>query len=71
MRMSQVYNLSLLSFIEKEGKITIDDSKRKYLPPEQPGIIQGERVMFEKNLKVLEEEGYIKIEDDIIEYIGR
>ncbi len=71
MRMSQVYDLSLLNFIKKEGKITIDDLKKKYLPPEQPGIVQGIRVTFDRDLNVLAEEGFLKIEDDIVEYIDR
>ena len=69
MRVSKPYNASLLRCIAEEKTITINDLKAKYLPPEQPGIIQGITVMFDRDLKVLKEEGYITIEDDIVEFI--
>ena len=51
--------------------ITISALKKKYLPLEQLGIIQGTTVMFDSDLKVLAEEGYITIEDDIVKYVQR
>ena len=69
MRVSKIYNASLLKCIAEEKTITISALKKKYLPPEQPGIIQGTTVMFDSDLKVLKEEGYITIEDDVVEYI--
>ena len=71
MRVSKLYNASLLRCIAEEKTITISALKKKYLPPEQPGIIQGIAVMFDSDLKVLEEEGYVTIKDDVVEYIQR
>jgi hypothetical protein len=69
MRISKQYNASLLRCIAEEKSITISDLKKKYLPPEQPGIIQGVTVMFDSDLITLREEGYITIENDIVIYI--
>ena len=69
MRISKPYNGSLLMCIAEEKTITINALKKKYLPPEQPGIIQGVSVMFDSDLKVLEEEGYISIENNVVKYI--
>lgn len=71
MKISKPYNLSLLMCIAEEESITIKELKKKYLPPEQQGVIQGETVMFDDHLKVLEEEGYITIEQDVVKYIQR
>lgn len=71
MRVSKTYNASLLWCIAEEKTITISALKMKYLPPEQPGIIQGKTVMFDSDLKVLEEEGYITIDNDVVKYIQR
>ena len=71
MRISKMYNASLLRCIVEEKTITISDLKKKYLPPEQPGIIQGVSVLFDSDLKVLEDEGYITIENDVVKYIQR
>lgn len=71
MRVSKVCNASLLRCIAEEKTITISALKKKYLPQEQPGIIQGRTVMFDSDLKVLAEEGYITIEDDIVKYVRR
>lgn len=69
MKISKPFNASLLGCIAKEKVITISELKKKYLPPKQPGIIQGITVMFDSDLKVLEEEGYITIEDDVVRFI--
>ena len=71
MKISKLYNLSLLECIAKEKTITIDDLKKKYLPPEQPGIIQSVTVMFDSDLKTLAEEGYITVKDNVVKYIQR
>lgn len=56
MRISKQYNASLLRCIAEEKSITISDLKKKYLPPEQPGIIQGVTAMFDSDLITLREE---------------
>ena len=71
MRVSKPYNASLLRCIAEEKTITVSALKKKYLPPDQPGIIQSKTVMFDSDLTVLEEEGYIKMEDDVVQYIQR
>lgn len=69
MIISKPYNGSLLNCIAEAKTITIGALKKKYLPPEQPGIIQSVSVMFDSDLKVLEEEGYISIENNVVKYI--
>ena len=71
MRMSQICNESLLQAISEDGIITYDDLRKKYLPPEQPGVIQERTVMFDRDLKTLEEEGLILRENNTIRYIER
>ena len=71
MKIGPIYNLSLLQVISTSNEITYEELKRKYLPPKQPGIIQGVEVSFDSDLETLETEGYISREGDIIRYIGR
>lgn len=71
MRVSRPYNISLLRVIAEAKEITYDDLKRKYLPPKQPGIIQGAEVTFDSDLDTLEAEGFISRHDDLICYIER
>lgn len=71
MKIGPIYNLSLLQVISTSKEITYEELKRKYLPPKQPGIIQGVEVSFDSDLETLETEGYISREGDIIRYIGR
>ena len=71
MRVSKPYNVSLLRCIAEEKTITISALRKKYLPPEQPGIIQGIAVMFDSDLNILKEEGYITIKNGVVEYIQR
>lgn len=69
MMVSKVCNLSLLNVISEANEITYEELRKKYLPPEQPGIIQGAAVMFDSDLKTLESEGLITINDEIIHFI--
>lgn len=71
MKIGPIYNLSLLQAISTSKEITYEELKRKYLPPKQPGIIQGVEVSFDSDLETLETVGYISREGDIIRYIGR
>ena len=71
MKVSKVYNVSLLNIIAQKGEITYDELKEMYCEPSTPGIVLGKNVMFDSDLKILESEGYIKIDDDIITYIGK
>lgn len=71
MHISPIYNLSLLQAISEAQELTYEELKQKYLPPEQPGVVQGESVMFDSNLKTLEEMGLIIREGNVIRYNGR
>lgn len=51
MRVSKVYNLSLLQIIAREGKITYDKLKKEYCVPTPPGVISGNNVMFDYDFK--------------------
>lgn len=70
MRVSEIRNLSLLQIIAREGKITYDELKKEYCVPTPPGVILGNNVMFDHDLKTLETEGCIHIEDDIVTFIS-
>ena len=71
MKISKIYNASLLNIIAKREEITYAKLKEEYCEPSTPGVIIGENVMFDSDLKTLESEGYISIDDDLITYIGR
>ena len=71
MRVSQVYNATLLQIIAKRKEITYSELKKEYCVPVSSRIISSRNVMFDSDLKVLETEGYIKITDDLITYIVR
>ena len=64
-----VFNRSLLNLIALEKKISYEELKQKFLTPNEPGVIRGNSAMFDNDLKTLEKEGYIKINDEIIEYV--
>ena len=71
MRVSKVCNASLLAIIARHKEITYDDLKREHITPTPKGVISSKNVMFDSDLKTLEIEGLIKIEDDSITYIER
>ncbi len=71
MRVSKVYNGTLLSIIAQKEEITYEELKAEYCEPTPKGVVSGRNVMFDSDLKVLESEGYITITDDLIKYIKR
>ena len=71
MRISKPYNVTLLSIIAREKEITYEELQNEYFVPTPPGVILGRNVMFDADLKTLEEEGYINRTDDLITYIRR
>lgn len=71
MRVVGPYNESLLAIIAREGEITYDELKEKHCVPTPPGVISSKNVMFDSDLKVLEAEGYIERNGDLIVYTGR
>ncbi len=71
MRISKIYNRTLLSIIAKKEEITYEALKEEYCEPTPIGVVSGRNVMFDSDLKVLESEGYITITDDLIKYIKR
>ena len=71
MKVSKIYNASLLQIIAQKGEITYAELKEEYCIPMPYGVISGRDVMFDSDLKVLETEGYIEIIEDLIKYIRR
>ena len=71
MKVTQVYNGTLLSIIAQKEEITYEKLKSEYCEPTPKGVVSGRNVMFDSDLKVLESEGYITITDDLIKYIKR
>lgn len=69
MRVSKVYNASLLAVIARHKEITYDELKSEYITPAPKGVILGKNVMFDEDLKSLEIQGLIRIEADLITYI--
>lgn len=70
MRISPVYNHSLLNEIFKLDNCTINELKKHYLPPEQPGVIQGVAVQFESDLELLASMGCISLDHDRVKFIN-
>ena len=71
MRVSKIYNASLLQIIAKRGEITYSELKKEYCTSMPHGVISGREVMFDSELKVLESEGFIVIDEDLIKYLHR
>ena len=71
MKISKACNMSLLEIIARAKEITCEELKKQYLPPEQPGVVQGVTVMFDSDLKDLESEGYISINNGVITFIEK
>ena len=71
LRVTKPCNMSLLNVIAEANEITYEELKVKYLPPKQPGIIQGASVLFDSDLKDLASEGYISINDNVICFLRR
>lgn len=71
MRITPPYNATLLSIIAQKEEVTYSKLKEEYCIPAPSGVVLGRNVMFDSDLKQLEAEGYIRIIDDTITYIGR
>lgn len=68
--MGTLFNQSLLRKIRDLGESSISELKKAYLPPEQPGIVQGISAMFDSDMKTLECMGCISIENDTVTFIS-
>ena len=66
----EVINKNILRIIKSEKKISYDELKDKYLTPKELGVIKGNSASFDSALETLEKEGYIKIKENIIEFVG-
>ena len=71
MRFEPIYNYSLLQVISNAKEIAYEELRHKYLPPQQPRIVQGAEVMFDSDLETLVSAGYVSRDGDIIRFIGR
>ena len=65
MKMTEPCNLGLLALISAAGEISYEELKQRYLPPEQPGVIQGVTASFDNDIKTLEKEKYISVHGNI------
>lgn len=70
MRMTPVYNLSLLRAIHELNDCTLSDLKQHYLPPEQPGVVQGITVSFDSDLQTLVSMGCVSVSQDRVRFIN-
>lgn len=52
MKMTEPCNLGLLALISAAGEISYEELKQRYLPPEQPGVIQGVTASFDNDIKL-------------------
>ena len=71
MKVTEPYNLGLLALISEAGEISCEELKQRYLPPEQPGVIQGVAASFDNDIKALEKEKYISVRGNIIRFIRK
>ena len=71
MKVTDPYNLGLLALISEAGEISCEELKQRYLPPEQPGVIQGVAASFDNDIKALEKEKYISVRGNIICFIRK
>ena len=70
MRMTPVYNLLLLQAIHELNDCTLSDLKQHYLPPEQPGVVQGITVSFDSDLQKLVSMGCVSVSQDRVRFIN-
>lgn len=68
LRVTKPCNMSLLNVIAEANEITYEELKVKYLPPKQPGIIQGASVMFDSDLKDLASQAAHFYDNEILGY---
>ncbi len=71
MKMTEPCNLGLLALISAAGEISYEELKQRYLPPEQPGVIQGVTASFDNDIKTLEKEKHISVHGNIIRFIRK
>ncbi len=69
MKVTEPYNLGLLALISRRN--SCEELKQRYLPPEQPGVIQGVAASFDNDIKALEKEKYISVRGNIIRFIRK
>lgn len=48
-----IYNHNLIRKIQELKECSIEELKASYLPPQQPGVVQGATVRFDQDLKEL------------------
>lgn len=70
MYITPVHNISLLKAIYQLKNCTIEELKDYYLPPEQPGIIQGVTVSFDSDLQTLKEMGCVSVEENRVSFLN-
>ncbi len=70
MKITPIYNLSLLQAIHELDDCTINELKQRYLPPEHPGVIQGITVSFDSDLQTLVSMGCVSVTQDRVKFIN-
>lgn len=70
MRFTPVYNQTLLQAINELNDCTLAELKQHYLPPEQPGVIQGITVNFDNDLKTLVSMGCVSVDQNRVKFIN-
>ena len=63
MKMTEPYNLGLLALISEAGEISCEELKQRYLPPEQPGVIQGVAASLDNDIKHWKRENTFRYEE--------
>ena len=64
-----IYNHSLIRKIQELQECSIEELKKAYLPPRQPGVVQSITVRFDQDLKELEKLGAIEVKDGRVKYL--
>jgi len=70
MTINDGYNQSLLEIIARRKVITFDDLLKEYLAKMKQHLVEGVRTKLAIDLKTLEEEQFIRINNENIIYIG-
>ena len=64
MKITPVYNISLLNKIYELQECTIDELRKAYLTPEAPGIISSKRTEFSRELDILANMGCVSMDGE-------
>lgn len=64
-----IYNHNLIRKIQELKECSIEELKASYLPPQQPGVVQGATVRFDQDLKEVEKYGSIEIKDGRVKFL--